>query len=294
MSNLAFLGLGQMGAPMAGRLLGAGHELTVWNRTRAKAEALRQRGARVADSPREAARGAEVVFTMLATPEALQETFFGRDGLHEGLEPGAACIEMSTVGPEAMRTLARRLPAGVTLIDAPVLGSVPQATDGTLQVFVGASRVDFERWGELLGTFGTPVHVGPRGAGASMKLVANSTLGTLMTALGEALALADALQLDLGKTLDVLAESPIGVTVRSKREHIENGTYPPRFKLALARKDMRLVTDTATHAGAALRLAAAARTWFEEAADQDLGKLDYSAVIAHIRGRAARLSERSS
>ena len=92
----------------------------------------------------------------------------------------------------------------------------------------------------------------------------------------------------------VLAESPIGVTVRSKREHIENGTYPPRFKLALARKDMRLVTDTATHAGAALRLAAAARTWFEEAADQDLGKLDYSAVIAHIRGRAARLSERSS
>jgi 3-hydroxyisobutyrate dehydrogenase-like beta-hydroxyacid dehydrogenase len=227
---------------------------------------------------------------MLADPEALESVVFGASGLCKGLAAGAALVEMSTVGREAVLETARRLPAGVAMLDAPVLGSVPQATDGSLRVFVGGTPSDFERWREILSVFGRPLHVGPLGSGAGMKLVANSTLGALMSALGEALALADVHGLDLRATLDVLADSPIGVTVRSKRDHIEAGTYPPRFKLALASKDMRLVTEAAAQAGCELPLARAARAWFDAALAAGSGPLDYSAVIAHIRKVPARLS----
>lgn len=288
MTKIGFLGLGQMGAPMAARLLEAGHELTVWNRTAEKADPLTEKGARPAGSPEGAARGAEVVITMLATPEALEEVVFGPGRVAGILGPGATLIEMSTVGPEVVRGLAERLPEGVQVVDAPVLGSVPQATEGSLKVFVGAGPEDFKRWRPLLETFGTPLHLGPLGAGASMKLVANSTLGALMSGLGEALALAQGLGVETEAVLDILAESPLGVTVKSKRELIEGGAYPPRFKLALAAKDLRLVTEAAEASGRDLRVAAAARSWLEDADRAGLGDLDYSAVTAHIRGVEAR------
>jgi 3-hydroxyisobutyrate dehydrogenase len=195
---------------------------------------------------------------------------------------------MSTVGPDAVRSLAGRLPEGVELLDAPVLGSVPQATDGSLKVFVGGTIRGFERWRPVLEAFGTPMYIGPLGAGASMKLVANSTLGALMSGLGEALSLAEGLGLNTSAVLDVLADSAIGVTVRSKREHIDSGVYPPRFKLTLAAKDLRLVTEAAEAADSDLRVARAARSWLEDADRVGLGELDYSAVTAHIRGHDAR------
>jgi 3-hydroxyisobutyrate dehydrogenase-like beta-hydroxyacid dehydrogenase len=288
MAKLAFLGLGQMGLPMARRLLEAGHDLLVWNRTASKAEPLIERGAVGAESPAAAARGAEGVFTMLADPAALEDVLLGPKGAASGMLPGATLIEMSTVGPHVVRDLAGRVPDGVQVVDAPVLGSIPQAQDGSLKVFVGGSKDQFARWREVLAALGTPIHVGAFGSGASMKLVVNSALGALMTALGEALALADALGLDQNLTLDVLAESQIGVTARSKRERIESGVYPPNFKLSLGAKDLRLVTDEAQRARRELRLAPATRSWFEEADARDLSDLDYSAVVAHIRGRPAR------
>jgi 3-hydroxyisobutyrate dehydrogenase-like beta-hydroxyacid dehydrogenase len=284
MTRIAFLGLGQMGEPMAARLLGAGHELTLWNRTPEKADPLVEKGGRLAATPAEASRAAEATITMIATPEALEEVVFGQDGVAQGLGGGSALIEMSTVGPEVVRSLADRLPEGVEMIDAPVLGSVPQATDGSLKVFVGTTDEGFERWRRVLEAFGTPMHVGPLGAGASMKLVANSTLGALMSGLGEALSLAQGLGLEPSVVLDVLAESAIGVTVKSKRELIESGTFPPRFKLSLAAKDLRLVTEAAEAAGRDLRVARAARSWLEDADRAGLSELDYSAVTAHIRG----------
>jgi 3-hydroxyisobutyrate dehydrogenase len=287
MAKLAFLGLGQMGGPMAARLLDAGHDLAVWNRTASKAEPLVARGARPSASPAQAADGAEGVFTMLATPEALQAVVLGSAGAATAMGDGATLIDMSTVGPEAARKLAERLPSGVSILDAPVLGSVPQAEDGSLKVFVGGSQELFDRWRPVLAALGSPMRLGPLGAGASMKLVVNSTLGALMTGLGEALALADALGLDQKRTLDVLADSQMGVTARSKRQRIEDGRYPPNFRLALAAKDLRLVSESADRAGIDLRLAPAARSWLEEAAANS-PDLDYSAVVAHIRGREAR------
>ena len=287
MTTLAVCGLGQMGAPAAGRLLDAGHQVVVWNRTEERARSLVEKGARVASSPADAATSAEAIFTVLATPAALEEVAFGDDGLAAGLGAGKTLIEMSTVGPEVVRDLARRFPRGVEVLDAPVLGSVPQATAGTLQIFVGGSKELLERWRPVLALLGRPVRFGPLGAGAAMKLVANATLGVLITGLAEALILADVEGLDQAQVLDALAQSPIGATVKSKRSNVESGTYAPNFKLSLAVKDLRLVTEAAQRAGVQLRLAPAAQAWLEAADDAGLGALDYSAVIAHVRGTDA-------
>ncbi|MDB6002952.1 MAG: 3-hydroxyisobutyrate dehydrogenase [Rhizobacter sp.] len=284
MAKLAFLGLGLMGTPMATRLLDAGHDLTVWNRTSAKTEPLVGQGASAAPSPAEAVAGADAVITMLATPQALQQVLFADDGVVGALDPGQCLIDMSTVGPETIRSVAMRLPSDVTLVDAPVRGSVPEATAGRLVIFVGATEPAFAHVQPLLAPLGTLHHVGGPGAGAATKVVVNLTLGVTMTALGEALALADTLGLDRETLLDILAESPIGSTVRSKRANIESGTYPPGFKLSLALKDLRLVTRSPAQPGRDLRLAAASRSWLEEAAQAGAADLDYSAVVATILG----------
>lgn len=284
MAKIAFLGLGQMGAPMATRLLDAGHDVTVWNRTLEKATPFQRRGAVVATTPAEAGGGVDVAITMVADPAALEQVLFGDAGLAASVSAGQTLLEMSTVGPDAVRSIADRLPDGVEVVDAPVRGSVPQARDGSLTILVGARDNAFARARPILEAFGTVHHVGGPGAGAAAKLVANSTLGAAMTAFGEALALGDALGIDRSVLLDVLADTPIGMTVRGKRENVESGSYPPNFKLGLALKDLRLVTDAAGRAGRDLPVASASQGWFERAAEAGAGELDYSAVIATIAG----------
>ncbi|MEA2900731.1 MAG: 3-hydroxyisobutyrate dehydrogenase [Actinomycetota bacterium] len=288
MSKIAFLGLGSMGTPMATRLVNAGHDVTVWNRTMSRTTPLADAGASVADSPAGAAAGVELAITMLATPEALDDVLFGSDGLASALSSGQTLVDMSTVGPDAFRAAAARLPSGVAAVDAPVRGSVPEATDGRLQVFVGADDDDFDRVRPVLEVFGEVHHVGAAGAGAAMKLVVNTTLSASIVAVGEALALGQALGLDQGPVLDVLEESPLGPTVKGKRANIEAGHYPPSFKLRLAAKDMRLALDTAANRGLDLMTATTVRRWLDEAAAEGGADLDFSAVVATILDQPAQ------
>jgi 3-hydroxyisobutyrate dehydrogenase-like beta-hydroxyacid dehydrogenase len=283
MAKLAFLGLGLMGTPMATRLLEAGHDVTVWDRTAARTAPLVERGAQAADTPAVATAGADVVFTMLANPAALDQVL--SDELLGTLRPGQVLIDMSTVGPAEIRSLDQRLPSQVTLVDSPVRGSVPEATEGRLIIYVGATEADFEKVRPLLTVLGTPHHVGGPGAGAETKVVVNLTLGVTMAALGEALALGDTFGLDRTTLLDILAESPIGPTVRAKRVNIESGTYPPNFKLSLALKDLYLVTDSAAQD---LPLAAATLGWLEQATHDSTTDPDFSAVVETIRAARFR------
>jgi 3-hydroxyisobutyrate dehydrogenase-like beta-hydroxyacid dehydrogenase len=285
MPTIAFLGLGQMGTPMTTRLLNAGHYVTVWNRTPQRTASLAAAGARVAPTPAAAADDVEFVITMLATPEALDDVLFGPDGLAAALSPGQTLIDMSTVGPEAFRSAAARLPGGVAAVDAPVRGSVPEATDGRLHVYVGAADDDYQRARPILEVFGDVHHIGAGGDGEAMKLVLNTTLAAAIVALGEALALGDALGLDQTAMLDALQDSPVGTTVRAKRVNIETGHYPPSFKLSLAAKDMRLAVGAADHTGTSLKTADTVRRWLEDAADQGAADLDFSAVVAVILGQ---------
>jgi 3-hydroxyisobutyrate dehydrogenase-like beta-hydroxyacid dehydrogenase len=194
---------------MAACLIDAGHQVTVWNRTRSKAEAL-PRSAAIADTPAEAARGVEAVITMLATPDALSEVLFGDQGVTAGTEPGTMLIDMSTVGPDHVQEVAARLPDGVELIDAPVLGGVANAVDGTLKIYVGGSEAAFARCRELLAPLGTPVHLGPTGAGASMKLVANATLAGLILDAAERRGVRLELILDTARWLEQADQHGLG------------------------------------------------------------------------------------
>lgn len=286
MTKLAFLGLGAMGAPMAARLIDAGHEVTVWNRTRARAEAV-EGAARVADSPADAAEGVEAAITMVATPDAVREVLLGDDGLAAALAPGTTAIDMSTIGPDHVTALAAEMPEGVDLIDVPVMGGVKDAVGGTLTLYFGASEDAFARWSEVLAPLGRPLHLGPVGAGQAMKLVGNSTLAGLMSLSGEALALGDAFGLAQEQVVAALLDSPIGPALKRKLDKIEADRYEASFKLALMRKDMGLVMDAAERRDREVPVVGAAAGWMRRAQDDGLGDLDYSAVVAEIRGRAA-------
>jgi 3-hydroxyisobutyrate dehydrogenase-like beta-hydroxyacid dehydrogenase len=288
MAKIAFLGLGMMGSRMAARLLEAGHELTVWNRASARAAPLARLGATAASSPAAAVAGAELVITMLATPEAVEQVAFADEGLAEGLCSGQVLIDMSTVGPDAARSVAARLPQGVPLVDAPVRGSIAEATAGRLHVFVGASDADFARVRPVLAVFGDVRHTGGPGSGQAMKLVVNLALGASMVVLGEALALGGALALPQEMVLDVLSDSPIGPAVSAKRSDIESGDYEPAFALRLAEKDLKLVTDAAAGDGRDLKVARATLEWLEEASRRGAGDLDFSAVVATIAGERSQ------
>jgi 3-hydroxyisobutyrate dehydrogenase/2-hydroxy-3-oxopropionate reductase len=263
MAVVAVIGLGAMGSRIARRLLDAGNDVVVWNRTREKTAGF----ARVAETPADAAREADVTITMVANPQALRE-------VTDGIAP-KTLIEMSTVGPAAIRELAQTIP---NLLDAPVLGSRSEAEQGTLHVFVGGSAELYNQYEPLLATLGTVHHVGGLGAGAAAKLVANSTLFGALAVLAEALRLADRLGLSREAAFEVLAATPIAAQAERRRAALEAGEYPPRFPLSLAHKDAELVSAAAPE----LRLAQAARSWLADAYDASWGERDYAAVLAWI------------
>lgn len=284
MTSVAVVGLGAMGGRIAARLLAAGHDVTVWNRTPAKAEPLVALGARTAGTPAAAGAAADAVFVMVADPAALAEVTEGPDGVAAGTRTGTTVLQMSTVGVGPTLRLANAIPDGVDLLDSPVLGSISEVESGTLRIFVGGAADVLERWAPLLSDLGTPMHVGPIGAGAAAKLVANSTLFASLGVLGEALGLARSLGLPDQVAFDVLATTPIAAQAQRRRPAIETGHYPARFDLALARKDTELVTAAAAESGADVRLAEAARRWFADADRDGLGAQDYSSVLGYIAG----------
>jgi 3-hydroxyisobutyrate dehydrogenase-like beta-hydroxyacid dehydrogenase len=282
MADIAFLGTGGMGSRMARRLVDAGHQLVVWNRTAARTADLVAHGASSAETPAAAAASVEAVMTMLADPSALRDVTEGPDGVLAGVRPGTTLIEMSTVGPDAVRQLSTVLPDRVDLMDAPVLGSLPEAEAGELRIFVGAPDRLAERWVPVLSAMGTPIHVGPTGCGAAAKLVANSTLFGVLGVLGEALALADSLGLPRDVAFEVLSATPVGAQADRRRPAVTSGEFPRRFAMTLARKDADLVVTAAQAAGIRLPVAAAARDWVADAVAAGRGEQDYSAVLAHI------------
>jgi len=219
---------------------------------------------------------------MVSDPAALEAVIVGPSGVGAGVRSSATVIEMSTVGPAAVSWLASVLPAGTGLLDAPVLGTVSEAESGSLTIFVGGLASLVEQWSPLLSTLGSPLHVGPLGAGASAKLVVNATLFGTLGVLGEALALAAGLGLSRDVVYELLAATPVAAQAERRRKSIETGEYPARFSLSLARKDADLITEAAAESGVELRLAPAARSWLVDAENDGRGDRDYSAVLAQI------------
>ena len=294
MNPVAVVGMGAMGSRVAGRLLGAGYPVTVWNRSPARTAALADLGAVVASNPAEAAAQAEVLITVLAGPEALRAVTEGRRGVAAGAHRSLTVVEMSTAGPAAATRLAAALPAGTGLLDAPVLGSLTEAEAGSLTIFAGGPAAELDRARPLLSVLGTVIHAGPLGSGAAAKLVANMALFCTLAALGEAIAFGRALGLSPQVLADVLAVTPLAGQAARRRQAIETGTYPRRFALSLARKDAELISEAAAAAGAKLRLAGSARAWLADAEAAGWGSHDYTAMLAAIIGPKHPFQHRSA
>jgi 3-hydroxyisobutyrate dehydrogenase-like beta-hydroxyacid dehydrogenase len=281
--RVAFLGLGIMGRPMAANLARAGFELSVWNRTAERAESFAaEHGARAAATPAGAARGAEVVVTMVVDGPQVEAVLLGDDGAASGLGPGAVCLDMSTIAPSASRAIAERLAEhGLAAVDAPVTGSRPKAEDGTLTIMVGGDPEPVARVRPLLDAMGElVVHVGPSGHGQLSKVIANTVTAINAAAISEALSMARTAGLDLEAWLRVARAGSSGSTMLElKAGPMIEHDFEPLFRLGHMLKDVRHCLEEARALGIELRLAGVAEQMYSEAAADGHADEDFAAVV---------------
>jgi 3-hydroxyisobutyrate dehydrogenase len=271
-----------MGRAISHRLLGAGHELSVWNRTSGRDDELVTAGARRAGSAADAVRNAEVVITMVTDPPALEGVLFGPEGAAAAIPQSATLIDMSTVGPTEIASVAERL-APVPVLDAPVLGSVPSVETGKLVILAGGDREVFDRHTELLAILGTPVYLGASGSGALLKLVNNAASTATLVALGELLALTDRAGLGIDDVLKGLEVGPLASLIERWRPRLKGEDQSSYFRLSLARKDLAIAFDEAGREGTELRVAETAAARCDEAIEDGLGDEDFGAIVPFLR-----------
>jgi 3-hydroxyisobutyrate dehydrogenase len=292
MTRIAFVGLGTMGAPIAGHLLAAGHELVGHDVDSSRVEAL---GIAFAASPSTAVDGADVAITSLPSPEAVRDVWLGADGLAEGARRGALLVDASTGPPALARELATALePSGVDVLDAPVSGGPHGARDATLTVMVGGREESFARARPVLEAFGRHVVlVGGHGAGQTAKLCNNLVAGVTMTAVAEACRVAEREGLDPATLFELMAASTGDSRVLRTRfplagadpAHPASRDWQPLFALDLLAKDLELALELAAGAGVDAHVAEAALAEYRGAQAAGHGRLDYSAVFLSPRTR---------
>lgn len=248
MRTVGFIGLGIMGAPMARRLVEAGHRVTVFNRTAAKCAPLVAAGARAADSPRACAAGNEIVISIVTDSPDVEAVLLGPAGAVHGAEPGALFIDMSTIAPAKARSVGAALKArGISFLDAPVTGGDVGAQKGTLSILVGGEKADLERAREVFGALGHRItHCGPQGAGQIVKASNQALCALNMIGVVEALTLAKAHGVDPALVVEALSAGAGGSwCLANLGARIAKGDFAPGFMVDLIQKDLRIVQQAA-------------------------------------------------
>jgi 3-hydroxyisobutyrate dehydrogenase-like beta-hydroxyacid dehydrogenase len=283
--RFGFLGLGIMGAPMAGNLIKAGYEITVWNRTGAKCKPLVALGAKRADSPAEVVAATDVTFAMLADPEAASEVVFTSGGVIEGMTDGKGYVDMSTVDEGTSRRISNAvIAAGGRFLEAPVSGTKKPAEDGTLIILAAGNETLYEDASPLLDLMGNKrVFLGEVGQAARMKLVVNMIMGGMMSSFCEGLALGTKGGLGSGEILDVLAAGALANPMfAGKGSLISRGEFGPAFPLKHMQKDLRLAVELGDILGQSVPSAGVANQTFLQAMAAGLGDEDFSAVYKTV------------
>jgi len=277
--TIGFIGMGHMGSHMAPRLIRAGYQLTVYDRTREKAQAIA--GATVAETPKEAASRSDVVISIVTDDAALDEVMHGPDGVLVGMHAGSAIIDMSTVSPRASRRIYQASRAkGIAMIDAAVSGSVPQVEQGSLVIFVGGEEETYQRCKPILEILGqSSFYMGPSGMGTTMKLVVNTLLGLGMQALAEAIALGEKAGLSKDVLLDVLGQTAVLTPgQKGKLDNVRREQYPTQFALSLQHKDLRLIMNEADEVSVSMPATAVALQMYTAALAKGMDA-DFSIMI---------------
>jgi 3-hydroxyisobutyrate dehydrogenase len=279
-----------MGTRMAANLRRAGYELTVWNRTREKADGWgREHGATVADDPAAVAAASDVVITMVVDGPQVQSVLLGKRGAAEGAGEGLLCVDMSTIGPLAAQRIGGALrERGVRFLDAPVTGSSPKAEDGTLTIMVGGEQSDFARARPLFDAMGELiVHAGSLGHGQTLKVINNAVAAVNTAAVGEALLAARRAGVDLDALVQVMhagsgGSAMLDLKAAPMREH----DYTTLFKLEHMLKDVRLCLEEAQAVGARMEFAELIAEILREADERGFGEQDFAALIEVLEQRS--------
>ena len=284
--SIAVLGIGMMGFPMARRLCEAGHRVSAWNRSRAKAERLLPFGAQVCDLPAEAVAQADIVLCLLEDGAAVENVLFGQ-GTAAALRPGTLVIDMSSIQPRQARDHAARLAAvGVSHLDAPVSGGTVGAEAGTLAIMAGGKPADFERALPVFASLGRATHVGPHGAGQLAKLANQMIVGITIGAVAEALLLCEKGGADMGKVKQAIsggfADSRI-LQVHGQR--MVERDFAKRAAVTVQLKDMRNALSTAREIGFDAPITGLFENLFAQAAEHGLADLDHSALFMELASR---------
>jgi 3-hydroxyisobutyrate dehydrogenase len=287
--KIGIAGTGRMGSAIASRLLSLGRDVTVWNRTREKAEALGRAGASVSATPEALATSAEIIITILTDAAAIDAAYRGSQGLLAGEVRGKLFIDMSTVRPHIAKALAAAVnAAGAALIECPVGGTVGPAKEGRLLGFVGGEERDLARALPVLNQLCRRVeHVGAIGAGASMKLAINLPLLVYYQTLGEALSLCKPLGLDPARLMDIFADTSGGPNVLKVRGPAIAATLqgketnPVTSDVDLLRKDLRMMQEEAQALGVTLPVSSCALECYDEVASEGFGASDATTIPAH-------------
>ena len=289
---IGFIGMGHMGSHMASRLIQAGYPLTVYDRTREKAQAIA--GATVAETPKAAAAHSEVVISIVTDDAALEEVMFDTNGVLAGTRAGSVIIDMSTVSPHASRRLFQKARAkGVAMLDAAVSGSVPQVEQGSLLIFVGGEHETYERCQPILGILGqSSFYMGQSGMGTTMKLVVNTLLGLGMQALAEGIALGEKAGLEKEVLLDVLGQTAVLTAgQKAKLDNVRRERYPTQFALSLQHKDLRLILSEADEVSVPMPATAAAQQMYTAALAKGMDE-DFSILIKFMEQLAGVSQEK--
>jgi len=282
MANIGFIGLGVMGSRIVKRLLDAGHSVTGYNRTKSKAQWLLDAGMKWADSPQAVAKAVEVVFTMVSNTSALQAVTGGSDGLLAGLRPGAIFVDMSTVSPEVIRSLAAQVTSkGAQMLDAPVSGSVTTLEEGKLSIMVGGDPASFERVQPILRDIGPKVtRVGGNGLAVSMKIATNLSLAVQMLAFSEAVLLAEKSGIARETAVEVLLNSVIASPMVKYRGPFVMGMPDEAwFNVNMMQKDMLLALEMGRQFEVPLPTTAVTNEMLTTARGMGLAEKDFAAVF---------------
>ncbi|MFJ6412715.1 hypothetical protein CHI12_00040 [Terribacillus saccharophilus] len=280
---IGFIGLGIMGQNMAANLLEKGEQLVVFNRTKEKAQALLDKGANWAESPRQVGEQADIVFTMLTDPAAVQAVAYGEDGLFSGMKENSLWVDVSTVKPAFTKEMAEAARAHhIRFVDAPVSGSKAPAQQGKLHFLVGGDEQDVKEITPLLEKMGQSIqHMGVNGNGSSTKLAVNMLLVQSLTGLSEAISFGEAVGLDREHLMDVLLALPVTSDIQAgKRDTILQQNFDPQFPLEHAYKDLQQISETAYEAGAPLPMTNSVKELYALAKKNGYGKQDVAAVYA--------------
>jgi len=284
-NKVAFIGLGIMGRPMALNLVKAGHKVTVFNRDRAKTNPLEQAGVRVAETPAEAARNAEIIWSIVSDTAAMEEVVMGNGGIIETIRPGAVLIDSSTISPTVSRKFACHLAGkGAKMLDAPVTGSKHGAEKGELTFMIGGERDVFERMIPLLAVQGKKhIYCGAQGSGLSAKLAQNAIQATMVEVFCEGFVLATKAGVLPETMLEIIQSSMARSNLMDfKAPFILKGDFTPYFPLKLMHKDLELAMEAAYAQNVPMPTTAAVKETYGAAKAQGKGNMDYAAVITFL------------